>query len=160
MSLCYFARQSLLIVGLFTSLFFLPVRAHSKLLQTASILPRPTGMPTPPPRADIVPPGENMSAPILIHSVKPRWPKAAQKSSSPETVIVNCYIERNGTTNNVHAVRVTASSESDVNNFTKPLEDSAVEAVKHYKFKPATKDGQPVPVELNVNVTFSSNSKR
>jgi TonB family protein len=155
MSLCYFARQSLLIVGLSTSLF-VPVRAHSKSLQTATILPGPTGMSTPP-RADIVPPDKNMSAPIVIHSVKPRWPKAAQKSSSPATVIVNCYIERDGTTSNVHAVRVTVSSESDVNNSTKSLEDSAVEAVKHYKFKPATKDGQPVPVELNVNVTFSSN---
>jgi TonB family protein len=156
MSLCYFARQSLLIVGLFTSLFFLPVRAHSKLLQTAAILPRPTGMPTPE-RADIVRADKNMSAPILIHSVKPHWPKAAQKSNSPETVIVNCYIERDGTTSNVHAVPVPDSSENDVNNSTKSLEDSAVEAVKHYKFKPATKDGQPVSVELNVNVIFSSN---
>ena len=159
MSLCHFARQSLLIVGLFTSLFFLPVRAHSKLLQTAAILPRPTGMPTPE-RADIVRADKNMSAPILIHSVKPHWPKAAQKSNSPETVIVNCYIERDGTTSNVHAVPVTDSPESDANNPTKSLDDSAVEAVKHYKFKPASKDGQPVPVELNVNVTFSSNPNR
>ena len=159
MSLCNFARQSLLIVGLFTSLFFLPVRAHSKVLQTASILPRPTGMPTSE-RADIVRADKNISAPILIHSVKPRWPKAAQKSSSPETVIVNCYIERDGTTSNVHAVPVTDSPESDANKSTKSLEDSAVEAVKHYKFKPASKDGQPVPVELNVNVTFGSNSNR
>jgi protein TonB len=111
-------------------------------------------------RADIVRADQNISAPVLIHSVKPRYPKAAQKSSSPETVIVNCYIERDGTTSNVHAVQVTDSSASEANNSTKSLEDSAVEAVKHYKFKPASKDGQPVPVELNVNVTFISNSHR
>jgi TonB family protein len=70
------------------------------------------------------------------------------------TVFVNCYVERDGTISNVHAVRVTVSSENDINYSAKSMEDSAVEAVKHYKFKPAKKDGQPVVVELNVAVAF------
>ena len=146
------------IAGLSIGFFFLPSCAHSELLQAASIEPGPSGVPAPV-RTDIVRAGKDMTAPILIHSVEPRYPADAQRSSSPEIVIVNCYIERDGTTSNVHAVRITVSTESDVNNFAKFLEDSAVEAVKHYKFKPAKKDGKPVPVELNVNVSFNPRSR-
>jgi periplasmic protein TonB len=34
------------------------------------------------------------------------------------------------------------------------LDEKAVEAVRQYKFKPATKDGDPVMVDLYINVNF------
>lgn len=34
------------------------------------------------------------------------------------------------------------------------LDEKAVAAVKQYKFKPATLQGRPVPVEVNVEVDF------
>jgi protein TonB len=34
------------------------------------------------------------------------------------------------------------------------LDEKAVEAVRQYKFKPATKDGKPVKVELSIDVNF------
>jgi protein TonB len=34
------------------------------------------------------------------------------------------------------------------------LDEKAVEAVKQYRFKPATEGGEPVPVELNIEVNF------
>jgi TonB family protein len=34
------------------------------------------------------------------------------------------------------------------------LDEKAVEAVKQYKFKPATLKGQPVPVEVNIEMNF------
>jgi periplasmic protein TonB len=34
------------------------------------------------------------------------------------------------------------------------LDEKAVAAVKQYKFKPATREGRPVPVEVNVEVDF------
>ena len=34
------------------------------------------------------------------------------------------------------------------------LDEKAVEAVRKYKFKPATRNGEPVPVEINVDVNF------
>jgi hypothetical protein len=138
MNLPYLARQFVLFSGLFTSLFVPPLLAHSELLQTTPIEKWPPGVPAPL-RTDIVRSDKNMSAPILIHSIEPRWPAAAPKPSSPVTVFVNCYVERDGTTSNVHAVRVTVSSENDINYAAKSMEDSAVETVKHYKFKPAKK---------------------
>jgi TonB family protein len=34
------------------------------------------------------------------------------------------------------------------------LDQKAVEAVKQWKFDPATKDGKPVAVQINVEVNF------
>jgi TonB family protein len=34
------------------------------------------------------------------------------------------------------------------------LDQKAVDAVKQYRFKPATLQGKPVPVEVNIEVTF------
>jgi protein TonB len=35
------------------------------------------------------------------------------------------------------------------------LDEKAVEAVRQYKFKPATRDGKPVKVDLYVDVNFN-----
>ena len=34
------------------------------------------------------------------------------------------------------------------------LDENAIEAVKQWRFEPAMKDGKPVAVEINVEVTF------
>ena len=93
---------------------------------------------------------------ILIHWVEPKIPQIAQKADMFGTVLVNCYIEPDGTTSNVHAVRITLDKTMDPANelAAKGLEDNAVEAVKQYKFKPSKKDGRPVRTELNVAIKF------
>jgi hypothetical protein len=100
--------------------------------------------------------GKDISAPILIHSVAPKVSKAASKANLRAIVYVNCYIEPDGTTSNVHAAQTMLDINAGPINepVTKELEDAAVDAVKHYKFKPSKKDGKPVRVELNVVVDF------
>jgi protein TonB len=34
------------------------------------------------------------------------------------------------------------------------LDEKAIEAVNQYRFKPAMKDGEPVPVRITVEVNF------
>jgi len=34
------------------------------------------------------------------------------------------------------------------------LDEKAIEAVRQWKFKPATKDGHPVAVQVNIEVSF------
>jgi hypothetical protein len=102
--------------------------------------------------------GKDISAPILIHSVDPKVSKVARRANLRAIVYVNCYIEPDGTTSNVHAAQTMLDINAGPINepVTKELEDAAVDAVKHYKFKPSKKDGKPVRVELNVDVRFGS----
>jgi outer membrane biosynthesis protein TonB len=105
--------------------------------------------------------GKDVSAPILVHWVEPVFSDTAQKTHLNAIVLVNCYVEPDGTTSNVHAVRITLEknkSSADPlitqSQLTKEFTDNAVDAVKRYKFKPAIKDGKPVRVQLNVDVRF------
>jgi hypothetical protein len=102
--------------------------------------------------------GKDISAPILIHSVDPKVSKVARRANLRAIVYVNCYIEPDGTTSNVHAAQTMLDINAGPINepVTKELEDAAVDAVKHYKFKPSKKDEKPVRVELNIVVHFGS----
>ncbi len=40
------------------------------------------------------------------------------------------------------------------------LDEKAVETVRRYRFKPATLDGRPVKVEMNVHVNFELSDRR
>jgi TonB family protein len=102
--------------------------------------------------------GKDVSSPVLTHSTEPKIPKAAHKAKLDGFVIVNCYVEPDGTTSNVHATRTIikgANSPAD-QQAVKELEESAIGAVQSYKFEPSKKNGQPVRVELNVQIHFRS----
>jgi periplasmic protein TonB len=90
--------------------------------------------------------------------VEPKISKTARTANLLAIVSVNCYIEPDGTTSNVHAIQTLLDkSAGSINEpVAKELEDAAVDAVKHYKFKPSKKDGKPVRVELNVDVHFGA----
>ena len=53
-------------------------------------------------------------------------------------------VDQNGQTQNVRVVQGLGNG----------LDDKAVEAVQQYRFKPATLNGEPVPVNLRVEVNF------
>jgi hypothetical protein len=104
--------------------------------------------------------GGDVSAPKLIHSEEPKLSKTLRKSREIQTVWVKLkfYVEKDGTTSNILVVGVFdkngAIADPDSNPTLKELEQDAVEAAELYKFKPGTKNGQPVRVELNVVVSF------
>jgi hypothetical protein len=105
--------------------------------------------------------GPDISPPVLIHSVEPKLSKAIRKSRIRGNVLVNLYIEANGSPSDVHVARVNLfdgngkvipSPESTPEG--QDLAKSAVDGVSKYRFKPAMKSGKPVKVELNVEVNF------
>jgi outer membrane biosynthesis protein TonB len=107
--------------------------------------------------------GPDVSPPVLIHSVEPKFSKNIRKSHIHGNVLVNLYVEANGSPSNVHVTRVNLfdgsgkvipSSESTPEG--QDLAKTAVDAVSKYRFKPAIKSGKPVKVELNVEVNFQS----
>jgi outer membrane biosynthesis protein TonB len=107
-------------------------------------------------KRDIYKIGEDVSAPVLIHSQEPLIPTMALKKNLAAKVLVNCYVEIDGKPSNVHAIRIDLSEEKGPTGsvIANGLENSAVDTVKHYRFKPAMRSGKPVRVELNVTVSF------
>lgn len=88
--------------------------------------------------------GGNVKAPVAVRRVDPVYTEAARKARIQGLVIIEAVIDREG---NVTDARV-----------LKPLplglDLAALNAVKQWKFKPGTLNGQPVPVYYNLTVNF------
>lgn len=74
----------------------------------------------------------------------PKFPDLPPDAEPHGTVIMLVGVNAKG---HVGAVRVLRSDE-------KAFEQSALETVKKWKFKPAEKGGQPVPVQVTVEMKF------
>ena len=88
--------------------------------------------------------GGGVSAPILLYQVDPEFSEEARRSKTAGNVLVNLWVDENGNPSHVHVIRGIGMG----------LDEKAVAAVKLYKFKPATENGKPVVVEMNIDVTF------
>ncbi len=88
--------------------------------------------------------GGNVSAPIPIYKPEPAYSEEARKAKYQGTVVLWIIVDAQGS---VHDVRV-------VKPLGLGLDEKAVEAVKTWKFKPATRNGVPVPVRVMVEVSF------
>lgn len=88
--------------------------------------------------------GGGVSAPRAIYSPDPEYSEEARKAKYQGDVILWVVIGPDG---RVHDVRVART-------LGLGLDEKAVEAVKTWRFEPAKKDGQPVAVQLNIDVTF------
>lgn len=88
--------------------------------------------------------GGDVSAPVLIYSVAPEFAEEAKRAKIAGNVLVNLVVDQNGIPTNVRIVRGIGYG----------LDEKAVEAVRRYRFKPSMEHGQPVPVEINIQVNF------
>ena len=110
--------------------------------------------PVPPPPAPLLPPvmnpqgayrvGGDVKAPVVVHRVEPLYPEEARKARVAGIVIVESIIDEEG---NVVDARV-----------LKPLpfglDQSALDAVKQWKFRAGTLDGKPVKTIFNLTLNF------
>lgn len=88
--------------------------------------------------------GGDVTTPVLIYKDEPTFTDEARKNKFMGIVLVNLIVDTKGQPQNVHVLRGVGMG----------LDEKAVTAVKQYKFKPATENGNPVPVALNVEVNF------
>jgi protein TonB len=97
-----------------------------------------------------------VTMPQVTHRVEPEFTKEARKRRITATSIVALIVDANGIPQNIHIVQSAAESEKKPKDkaAAATLDTKALEAVQQYRFTPATKDGQPVPVELRVEVNF------
>ena len=84
-------------------------------------------------------------APVVMKEVRPDFPKAAMKEGKQGAVVVSVRVEPDGT---VSAAKVTKS-------LSPRLDAEAVKAAKQWRFKPGTKNGKAVPVETQLEMTFT-----
>ena len=87
----------------------------------------------------------NVTAPILLTQVLPEYSIEARRSEHEGTVILETIIRQDGT---VDVVRVVRSLRFGLN-------EKAIEAVKQWRFRPGTRNGEPVDVALRIEVNFN-----
>ena len=88
--------------------------------------------------------GGGVSAPRVIYDPEPEFSEEARKAKFQGTVILWVLIGADG---RVHEAKVYRSVGMG-------LDEKAIAAVRTWRFEPARKDGQPVPVQVNVEVNF------
>ena len=87
-------------------------------------------------------PGVTM--PRIVHKVEPKYSKKARKKRIEGTVTLSIVIGPDGIGKDF---QVKKSLDPD-------LDANAIEAVKQWRFKPSTKDGEPVAVYATIEVSF------
>lgn len=92
---------------------------------------------------------DGVTMPILIpeSKVNPAYPEAAREEGLVGRVVLRALIDRTGA---VGEVEVLSSDPEDY----QPFMDSAVEAIRQWRYEPATRDGAPVDVLFTILVNF------
>jgi protein TonB len=88
--------------------------------------------------------GGDVAPPTAVTRVEPVYTDIARKAHISGIVIIETIIDRNG---NVTDARI-------LKGLPLGLDQSALDAVKRWKFKPGTLNGQPVPVIFTLTVNF------
>ena len=96
---------------------------------------------------DAVRPGNGVMIPQVLREVKPDYTPEARKAGIQGLVELSVVVKDDGT---VGDVTVTRSLDQKYG-----LDEQAVIAMKKWQFKPGTKDGKPVAVRVNVEMTFT-----
>jgi TonB family protein len=86
-------------------------------------------------------------APVVVKEVKPVYTREAREAGIQGMVYLSAVVLKNGT---VGDVDVTQSLDKKYG-----LDEQAVKAVKRWSFKPGTKDGKPVAVRVDIQMSFT-----
>ncbi len=89
--------------------------------------------------------GKTVKAPKPISTPDPPFSEIGRAAQLRGTTVLWTIVDEAGHTRNTRVVTPLGCG----------FDDRAVEAVSHWTFQPATRDGQPVPVQINIEVNFS-----
>jgi TonB family protein len=88
--------------------------------------------------------GGGVSAPVVIFKPEPGYSEEASAAKLNGNVTLGVVIGVDGKAKQITVVRPLGMG----------LDEKAIEAVEKWRFKPGTKDGNPVPVRANIEVNF------
>jgi TonB family protein len=86
-----------------------------------------------------------VSPPSVLSRVNPEYSDEARAARYQGTVVLEIIVRKDGTVDVVRVVRTLGLG----------LDEQAIKAVKQWRFKPGMRDGQPVDVTLNIEVSFN-----
>lgn len=114
--------------------------------ETAAVTPTETEEPEERPAASAVystvPQGG--TEPVVASRAMPSYPAAARARGTEGTVILRVIVRKDGSVDDVNVLRDQPNG----------LGDAAAEAVRNWRFRPATYQGQPIDVYYTVTVNF------
>ena len=100
-------------------------------------------------RAEASATGQSQSSgvtqPSVLSSVQPPYTEEAKQSKVTGTVVVQVLVLPDGS----------VQFDKIINSLGYGLDESAIEAIKRWRFNPGSKDGVPVATTVQLNVTFS-----
>jgi protein TonB len=126
---------------------FLPL-AVASLAWTAQTTPQSPSAPKQIPAASEAAKTPQKQPAAFVSGKDPDYTDSAREHHIEGTVILSVKVNEKG---KVTAVKV-------INSLEKSLDRRAMNAVKHWKFAPATMDGRPVASQFNVSVDFRLNN--
>jgi TonB family protein len=88
--------------------------------------------------------GRGMAPPKAISAPDPPFSEEARKAKYQGTALLALSVDKTGQVRNVRIVRPLGMG----------LDQKAVEAVSTWQFRPATKDGEPIDMQINAEVSF------
>ena len=92
-------------------------------------------------------PGSGVTVPRVIREVKPQYTADAMRAKVQGMVWVECIVMPDG---NVGDARITRSLDSVFG-----LDQEALKAARQWKFVPGMRQGEPVPVIITIELTFT-----
>ncbi len=91
--------------------------------------------------------GGPVSAPVRLEAPQPVYPEMARRVRLECVVLLKSVIDESGRVTNI-------TVEKDC---PYGMTEAAIDAVERWRYRPATRKGLPVPVYMNLRVTFSLN---
>jgi periplasmic protein TonB len=92
-------------------------------------------------------PGNGVSLPRVLREVKPQYTSDAMRAKVQGTVLLECVVRPDGSVGDVQVIRSLDS--------TFGLDQQAVIAARQWRFAPGTRMGEPVPVLITIELTFT-----
>ncbi len=90
--------------------------------------------------------GKDVAIKALVEKKpEPSYTRDARKNKIEGTVILKCVFASNGKVTNIHVISALPDG----------LTESAVKAAQKIKFKPATRDGKPVSMWMQLEYNFN-----
>jgi periplasmic protein TonB len=90
--------------------------------------------------------GNGVTSPVLVKEVKPTYPEAVKSRRVQGVVELSAVVLPDGTIGD--DIKVARSLDED-------LDKEAVKAIRQWTFRPGTKDGKAVAVQVNIELSFT-----